>query len=144
MKFRLIGRGSGKNQGAQNEAGVSTQGEVLVRAFDYSEFNFQTVNLDNTAFNHFEPKTGFRFVIKGAIISGNRDIGANGAVLTIYEASSATSTVVIATPFEIEVPQSTVLPFIIPDVRIAEGSFLNSKSDDSTVRVVLFGYFVPA
>ena len=88
MKFRLIGRGSGKDAGRQNEAGVSAQGEVLTRAFDYSDAEFQTINVVDTAFNFFKPKTGFRFVIKGTVISGNRDgvgIVGNGASGNLVE-----------------------------------------------------------
>lgn len=130
-------------QGDERTADVSGNGELIVRAFDYSDADFQTLNVDNAAFNFFEPISGERFVITGLVVSGNRDIGVNGAILTIYTADSATSTTPIATVFEIEVPKSTVLPFIVPNVRLEEGVFLNGKSDDSTVRVGMFGYFVP-
>ena len=126
-----------------NEADISDNGELLTRAFDYSEFDFQTIDSANTAFNFFKPKQDFRFVMTGVVVSGNRDIGVNGAVLTIYTANSVSSTAVVGTPFEIEVPKSTVLPFIVPNIRIDEGVFLNGKVDDTTVRVGVFGYFVP-
>jgi len=142
MKIKIWGRGVG-TRGGLNEVGVSSSGEVLVRAFDYSDFLFQTIDTVDTAFNFFKPKQGFQFVITGVVISGNRDIGVNGSILTVYTADSTTSTTALSTPFEIEVPKSTVLPFIIPNVLTAEGIFLNGKADDATVRVGMFGYFVP-
>ena len=126
-----------------NEVRISDNGELLTRAFDYSDFAFQIIDSANTAFNFFKPQQGFRFVFTGIVVSGNRDIGVNGAVLTGYTADSATSTTAVGVPFEIEVTKSTVLPFIVPNVRIGEGEFLNGKADDTTVRVGVFGYFVP-
>lgn len=142
MRFKLWGHDPSGKRG-MNEGAISERGEVITRSFDYSIFDFETINSANTAFNFVKPKTGLRFVMTGVVISGNRDIGVNGAVLTIYEASTLTSTTVLSTPFEIEVPKSTVLPFIVPNVILGEGNFLNGKADDTTVRVGLFGYFVP-
>ena len=129
--------------GNGNEVDISSNGEILTRAFDYSSFSFQTINAVDTAFNFFKPKQDFQFVFTGIVVSGNRDIGVNGSILTIYTANADDSTTVLGTPFEIEVPKSTVLPFIIPNVIINEGVFLNGKADDATVRVGVFGYFVP-
>lgn len=144
MKFRLLGRDSPKNAGQVNELSISNRGEALVRSFDYSDFDFKNINVANTAFNFFEAKTGEQFVITGMSISGNRDIGVNGAVLTIYTAETATSTTPLQTPFEVEVAKSTTLPYILPNLLPDENTFLNGKADDTNVRVGLFGYFVPA
>ena len=143
MRFKLFGRDPGKNAGSQNEASISNNGEVITRPFNYSEFNSQTLNVVDTAFNHVGPKDKFRFVITGVVISGNRDIGVNGSILSIYTASTATSTTALDTPVQVEVPKSTVLPYIQPNVIIAENVFLNSKCDDDVVRVGIFGFFVP-
>jgi len=144
MRFKLFGRGSGEGAGGQNEASVSANGELITRPFDYSEFDFQTLDSIDTAFNHFGPKDEFRFVITGVVISGNRDIGVNGSIMSIYTATTATSTTALSTPFSVEVPKSTVLPYIQPNIIIAENVFLNSKCDDDVVRVGIFGFFVPA
>lgn len=136
MKFRLFGRGSGENAGSVNEAGVSSNGELLTRAFDYSDFNFQTIDAADTAFNHFKPKEGFQFVITGVIVSGNKDIGVNGAILTVYTATTATSTTPLGTPFEIEVPKSTVLPFIVPFTSFFTTSPSPSTSNNRKYRLI--------
>lgn len=142
-EVRLIGRGTGENIGARNEASISSNGETITRPFDYSLFSFQLLDTVDVAFNHYKPKTGFQFVITGVVISGNRDIGVNGSICSLYTANSATSATAIDTTFEIEVPKSTVLPFVQPNTIIGENVFLNSKCDDNSVRVGVFGYFVP-
>ena len=124
-------------------AKVSSNGELLTRAFDYSEPAFQNMNVDNTAFNFQLPRQGEQFVITGAVISGNRDIGVNGAITLIYEATSLTETTVVETLLEVEVPKNTVFPFVLPNVLVSEGAFVNGKTDDNSVRVALYGYFVP-
>lgn len=143
MKFRLIGRGSGKDEGSQNEAGVSSNGEVITRPFAYSDPSFKNLNVVNTAFNFFNPITGFQFVTTGALISGNRDIGVNGSILIVYTADTEAETTVLETILEAEVPKSSVFPFIVPNVITPTGRFINGKCDDNSVRVALYGYFVP-
>lgn len=143
MRFRLFGTCASENTGGQNEAAVTSQGEVLIREFAYSEFNTQFLDVVDTASNHFKPKDGFRFVITGLSISGNRNIGVNGSVYSLYTANSATSTAIIDEPFTAEIPKSSFSVQQLPKVRIAEGVFLNSKCDDDDIRVTVYGYFVP-
>ena len=125
--------------------GISGNGELITRAFSYSDPAFQ--NMDNTtdAFNFQSPQVGYQFVITGAIISGNRDIGVDGAITTIYGATVIDSTNITAarTFLEVEVPKNTVFPFVLPNVLVDEGLFVNGKTDDNSVRVALYGYFVP-
>lgn len=123
---------------------LSSNGELLVRQFDYSTAAFANCNVDDTAFNLKLPLAGSQFVVTGGLISGNRDIGVNGSILVVYEASSTSSlTVVNDAIIEVEVPKSTVFPFIVPNVLTDEGSFINAKCDDNSVRISLYGYFVP-
>ena len=129
--------------GTDGKVRVSSNGELIVRAFDYSKPAFANCNVDDTAFNLKRPETGKQFVTTGAVISGNRDIGVNGSILIIYEADSLTSLTVAETIIEAEVPKGSFLPFLVPNVIAAEGSFINAKCDDNSVRVALYGFFVP-
>lgn len=143
MKFSLFGRDPAVDKGGINGASISDAGEVIIREFDYSEFNTQLLDTVDVAFNHFKPKDGFRFVITGLSLAGNRDIGVNGSIYSLYTATSATSTVIVDEPFTAEVPKSSLSFGPIPQVRIAKGVFLNSKCDDNNIRVTVYGYFVP-
>lgn len=144
MKLWLIGQDSSKNSGKQNRLGVSDNGEALVRAFKYSDLSFQDINVVDTAFNFFLPQgDGFQFVPKGALVSGNRDIGVNGSILVIYSATTEASTTVVDTILQAEVPKSSVFPFVVPDVVTTKNHFINGKCDDNSVLVTLYGFFVP-
>lgn len=132
---------SGSGQGTNT--GVSENGELITRAFDYSIPTFANCNVDDTAFNLKVPEAGKQFVATGAVISGNRDIGVNGSILIVYTASSTSSLTVVETIIEVEVPKSTIFPFLVPNVITAEGAFINAKCDDNSVRVSLYGFFVP-
>jgi len=134
---------SGSGNGVS--ADVSANGELITRAFNYSTPAFQNMDQTTDAFNFQSPKAGKQFVITGVVLSGNRDVGVNGAITTIYEATGIDSTTITAarTLLEVEVPKSTVFPFLVPNVLVDEGFFINGKTDDNSVRVALYGYFVP-
>ncbi len=122
---------------------LSPNGEVLTRPFNYSELFFQNLDTDNEVKNFVVPKVGQQFVISGLAISGNRDIGVNGSILVIYGTDSATNATTTGKEAQFEVPKTTVLPFIQPNLLIDEGLFVNGKCDDNSVRVSMFGYYVP-
>ena len=110
----------------------------------YSEPEFQNLNVVDTAFNLRKPVTGKRFVVVGALISGNRDIGVNGSITIIYGATTETTITVTQTIAELEVGKSTVFPFVIPNVLVTTDLFINAKCDDASVRISLYLYEVPA
>ncbi len=143
MRFKLWGKDPA-GKGGLNEAAISSRGEVITRPFAYSQPFFQNLNVVDTAFNFAKPTTGKRFVVVGTVISGNRDIGVNGSITVIYGAETETSTTVAQTIAEVEVPKSDVFPFVIPNVLVNEGLFVNGKCDDNSVRVTLYIYEVPA
>ncbi len=130
--------------GTEGKVRVSSNGELIVRGFDYFEAFRANLNVVDQAFNLVEPQGGKQFVVTGLAISGNRDIGVNGSILVIYDADSVTSLTVLNDSIDLEVPKSTVLPFLQPNIILGEGVFINAKCDDDAVRVSLFGFFVPA
>ena len=38
----------------------------------------------------------------------------------------------------------SVLPLVPLNLVIAEGAYLNAKTDDNTINMTIFGYYVPA
>jgi len=135
----ISGSGNGRS------ADVSVNGEMITRAFNYSTPAFQNMDQTTDAFNFQSPSVGEQFVITGVVLSGNRDIGVNGAITTIYEATGIDSTTITAARIllEVEIPKSTVFPFLVPNILVGEGFFVNGHTDDNNVRVALYGYFVP-
>jgi len=125
-------------------AEVSAQGELLTRGFAYSDPQFQNMDVINTAYNFFVAKAGFRFVITGMVLDANRNVGANGASVIIYEATTAVTITVAKTIFEFDmVKQSskTLFPLL---VQTTEGVFVNGKTDDDDVLVTIMGYYITA
>jgi len=124
-------------------ANVSDNNELMV-AQQFSTSSKVTLTVDNTAVNLVKPRAGEKVIITGLIVNTNRDIGVNGALIEIFETSSATSGTV-DTPivsFDLIKNQTTVTAPIL--VETTEGKFINAKADDSEVNVTLFSYFAPA
>ena len=124
-------------------ARVSSNGELLTRLFDYSESESATVNVVDTAFCLYAAKPAEQFVVTGASVSGNRDIGVNGSIFELYGDVSAEGTTIVQSVLSLEVPKNSVFPFLLPNVLLKKGLFLNAKADDDVVRVSVFGYYVP-
>jgi len=71
-----IGDGSGGGSSVK----VTPQGELLTRQLKFGESQFQSLDTINTAFNFFKARAGERFIITGALINTNKDIGVDGAI----------------------------------------------------------------
>jgi len=128
--------------GTSNTIKVSPQGELLVRQLKFGRPKFQAIDTIDTAFNFFLPRAGEQFVITGILLNTNKDIGANGAIVDIYESSSATSTTIDSQIVRINVLKNDTVP--IPGIffGVTEGKFLNGKTDDATVNVTIGGYYI--
>jgi len=71
-------------------AKVSANNELMV-AQQFSTASKVTLTVDDTAVNLVKPQAGKKIIVTGLIVNTNRDIGVNGALIEIYEASSETS-----------------------------------------------------
>ena len=114
---------------------ISDAGELIIRSFDFSIPIFQNMNSADTAFNFFDSKAGFKFVI---------NVGVNGAVVDIYEATADNTTTIDTQILKFEMQKSTSkvltsLNFITTD----EGKFINAKTDDTNVLLTISGFFIP-
>lgn len=135
VKFQLVGANGIPVKTTEN-------GELVTAPLHYSDPYTQDLGEVNTAYNFLPPKVGMQFVITGAVISGNRNIGNDGSNLVVYGADSAESLTVLTDLIDVEVPKSTIHPFVVPNVVVPEGEFINGKCDDDDVKVTLYGYFV--
>jgi len=123
-------------------ANVSNNNELMV-ANQFSSAEKVTLTVDNTAVNLVKPRAGQKAILTGLIVNTNRDIGVNGALIEIYEASSETAGTVdkAILSFDLIKNQTTITAPIL--IETNEGKFINAKSDDSNVNVTLLCYFVP-
>lgn len=144
MKFRLFGRSGIKNEGGLNEAGVSPHGELLTRAYNYSEPTIKVL-VDTTITNFVKPEDGRQFVLTGVYASADRSITAAGDVLEIYEAPTATSGTQDKLLFSLDLARQGNASPNLPPTLITAGKFINADRTNSAgvITVTLTGYFVP-
>jgi len=134
----LLGDGSGKGKTVV----LSEQGEILVRQLKFDEVDFKSISVADTAVNFFKAKPNQRFVITGIILNTNKDVGVNGAIIDIYEASSDSATVIDKSLLRLNLlnnQTTSVIPILLG---VNEGKFVNGKSDDTIVNASVVGYFI--
>lgn len=123
---------------------VTGNGQLVTAPLAYSDTAFQNMDVINTAYNFHEPTPGKRFVITGFIVSTNRNVGVNGAVIIFYEASAIDSLVVDKTILQFELLKNDRLPIVGTNFILTAGAFLNGKTDDDDVLATIAGYEVDA
>ena len=130
-------------RGSENEACVTSRGEMATNDIEYSVVYFVDADVISTAYNFVPPIAGKRFVIKYITLSGDKDIGTNGSTVEIYEATSPTSTVIEKQLLRIVLPEKT--NFTKPaNTIVSEGVWVNIKHNDDDVFATLEGYYVSA
>lgn len=123
--------------------GITKRGQAITAPLSYSDFYPVTLSVANTPVNVIGPRAGEKFVITSIIISGNRTIGANGAVVTIFENSlGPTDGTIERIIYQDEVAKQTRA--IVTDVNVKTNSarWINAVADDISVRVNLAGYYI--
>lgn len=140
MTQMVIMGGGGNGRPAK----VTADGELVVGDLAYSDVQFQDVDTIDTAFNFFKPTTGKRRIITGILVATDRNVGVNGAVVEIYEATAADTATVAKTVIRLDVAKSTTLPIFGVKFLTAEGAFINGKTDDASAFVTVAGYEIDA
>jgi len=137
VKFNLeSGNGNGRL------ARISRNGELTVRALEYSETSFQNMAVDDQAYNFYEPIVGTRFVITGIVADADRNVGVNGASVIVYEAISATTITIAKTLFQFDMAKQTSKVLLPLNTQTNPGVFINAKMDDNNVLMTIMGYFI--
>lgn len=124
-------------------ANVSDQGALIVAPVSFDETAFNSLDATGTAFNFYSPTVGRQFIITGLLAFANKDVSdASDTIIEIYEASSTTATAVDKTLFKFGMGKLTVLPLVPLNLLVAEGKFINAKTDDDVIFMTIMGYFV--
>lgn len=144
MKFRLTGRGSGKNAGEQNELGISRHGEALVRPFSHSTVTIKKLT-DTTVTNFIEPVSGEQTILTGMYASADRSIAAAGDVLEIYESAAADSGTQVKLLFSVDLARQGDAGPNFPTTEITATHFINADRTGAAgiITVSIWSYQVP-
>ncbi len=86
-------------RGQVNRVKVTKQGQLVTGDLDFSTFYLGATAVNNTAVNVVAPKMGKKFIITAIILSGDRSIGANGAITDVFENDTGPTDGTIDKPF---------------------------------------------
>ena len=134
----------GIRNGNGNEAKVTSRGELIVSPLGYSESYAVTATVNNQGYNFTTPGTDKRFVITAILLTTDKNVGANGATISIYEASSATETTVDKEILTVEMLKQTNRDITGLNLIVTEGKWLNVKTDDNNLYATVLGYYIEA
>lgn len=126
-----------------NAARVTEFGQLAVAPLDFSTPVQNDLTVVNTAVNFIAPVAGQSVIITDILISSDRNVGVNGAVVDIYQALADDTTTIDSEILKAEMVKQTArdltgLNFIVPS-----GKWVNAKTDDTGVSITIAFYRVP-
>jgi hypothetical protein len=125
------------------KAFVSDYGVVAVGPLEFDNTIFQALDAADTAFNFYEGRAGENFIVSGLRLKATRSVdNATDATIIIYEASSASSTVVDKIIYQEGLVRGESASFLPVNILVTEGKYVNAKTDDATVNINIVGYYV--
>ena len=128
-----------------SQAKVTSRGQLVTAPLEFSDPVQNDLTVACTAVNFFAPSSGQRLVVTAIYIGADRNVSANcGAAVEIYEATSATSTVVTKTIFKTGIIRNGNLPLLGLNFLATQGVWLNAKTDDANINITIAGYFIDA
>lgn len=127
--------------GRGHEARVSSRGELIVAPLNFSAPYNALADVANTAYNLVTPISGQRFIITAILLYGNKNVGAADATVTLYEATSATTTTVDKAILTVEIPKNVSKDLTGLNLGVTAGRWINVKTDDDDVYCTIFGYY---
>ena len=122
-------------------AGVDPEGALTTNQPTASMPFGATLSVVDTAYNFFRPVRGQSYEVTSIIIGSDKDIGPDGAIVVIYEATSAASLVATKTLLSMQILRNTVVPLTGLHWAVTEGWFINVKTNDATVYVTIAARF---
>lgn len=123
-------------------AGVGPEGYLRTGPVAYSDSATETLAVNNQGYTLIEPRAGMRAIIGGYILDADRNVGANGALVEIYEANEADSATVSRSLFAFDIIKQTTRNGFGLNLAVSPSVWINAKTDDNNVRVTLLYYFV--
>ena len=124
---------------------VTSRGQLVTAPLDFSCPVQADLTAACTAVNFFAPSSGQRLVVTAIFIGADRNVSQNcGALVEIYEATSATSLIVSKGIFKTGILRNGTLPLLGLNFLATQGVWLNAKTDDANINITIAGYFIDA
>jgi len=130
--------------GSEFLARVTSNGELIIRPFEYDTAKYIELGTANTAYNFEGPKAGQFMVITTIVLKADRQVSnSTDADVVIYEASSATSTTVDRVLFQTAMIVGDQVQLSGLRIKVNKGKWVNAKTTDDDIHATLAGFFVP-
>jgi hypothetical protein len=130
--------------GSGADAKVTKVGELVVGAYAHDEVVTVTLDVATQGYGFYSPKAGMRFIITGLLVAGNLSISANAlATVTVYEAENFDTATEGKLLLQFGITRLQTFPIMPLNISVAEGKFINAKTDDDDVFLTIMGYFIP-
>lgn len=125
---------------------VSGHHQLITSDVKYSNSYLGDLGTANVAVNLIWPKANHIFVVTACILTGNKSIDPNtDATVIVYEATTDITATVTETILQVQLPRSEHI--ILTGLNLITrmpSSYINAKTDDDDVNVVLMGYYLEA
>ena len=128
--------------GLERKVCVTNSGELVTSALHYDNTVFHAMSSTGTAYSFYPPLRDKQFVITGFIAVSDKNVGANDALVEIYEANSVTSTVVQKALPTFAITKNSVVDPTGLRILVQEGFWVNAKTDIATINMTMFGYYI--
>jgi len=123
-------------------AKVTSRGQLVTAPLEFSSTTSIKLEVVDTAYTLSSPKTNKQGVITDIIISGDKNIGTNGSILEIYEATDSTTTTVSKAILTASIAKSGNMVLTNLNWPFSEGVWLSAKCDDDNIYITYGGYYI--
>lgn len=130
-------------QNAKRAARVTASGELAVAPLFYDEPSFQNMGTDNQIYNFYEPRHGQQLIITGVLAYATKDVNdASATTIEVFSAISASAGPTTAL-LTFGIGSTQAVPIVPLNIKVAEGFWVNGRTDDDDVQITIFAHYVP-
>lgn len=131
--------GSGKGRAAR----VTSIGQLVTAPFAYNDTVFKELAAADAAYNFYKPKVGKQFVISGILFRADKQVSSTvDATVVVYEATTDATTTVSKVLIQFAVVQGDIINATSLNLLVAEGKYVNAKTDDDDIHMTILGSYV--
>lgn len=118
-------------------------GQLITSPFSYDLVEAILLDVDDQVYNFYKPRVGKSFVITGIILNATKAVTAD-CIVDVYAGTSIDDSDITDNVFQVEMLKNSSLPLLGLNILVAEGKWVNAKTDDDDVFCTIMGYYVPS
>jgi hypothetical protein len=115
----------------------------VISPLAYDETVFNELAAVDTAYNFYKPRVGKQFVITGVGFRADKQVSSTvDATVVIYGATTGATTTVSKVLIQFAVVQGDIIIATPLNILVAEGRYVNAKTDDDDIHMTIMGHYV--